>query len=315
MPFNGSGTYTPAAAPNFPAVAGDPISSTYYNIVINDLATAMSNMITRDGQGKPNSAINWNGQNLTGVATFGAITGNFSANVNAANITATGSASANGVVYSGTGFALTTNNTGVYFTDVSGTNPQLFCQNDNNFSLIGTDAAGAGRTIFQVGMRSSVSTFNFIVTVTGPTQAPGDNSTNLATTAFVQAAVAGVSFNNAALTGIPTAPTAAINTSTTQIATTAFVDRLRDAPRVTGGLARGSVFATSAGFTVNTSNAGEMYLAYNDSAAGITITQGAGVTLRLHGTTSTGNRTLAARGMCTFWYNGSGEVIVMGDVS
>ncbi len=70
MPFDGSGNYTPAPAPNFPAVSGQPISSTYYNAVINDLASAMSNMITRDGQGKPSAAINWNGQNLTGVAVF-----------------------------------------------------------------------------------------------------------------------------------------------------------------------------------------------------------------------------------------------------
>lgn len=70
MPFNGSGTYTPAAAPNFPAVSGAAINSTYYNAVINDIATAMSNAITRDGQGKPSAAINWNGQNLTAVGAF-----------------------------------------------------------------------------------------------------------------------------------------------------------------------------------------------------------------------------------------------------
>ncbi len=74
MPFDGSGNYTPAAAPNFPAVTGDVIDAAYYNAVINDLATAMSNCITRDGQGKPSAAINWNGQNLTNIATF-AVTG------------------------------------------------------------------------------------------------------------------------------------------------------------------------------------------------------------------------------------------------
>ena len=84
---------------------------------------------------------------------------------------------------------------------------------------------------------------------TAPTQAPGDNATHIATTAFVHAAVAAVSgggvasFNtrtgavsltladvtgtgvlaNTALTGIPTAPTANPGTSTVQLATTAFV--------------------------------------------------------------------------------------------
>ena len=51
-----------------------------------------------------------------------------------------------------------------------------------------------------------------------PTAGAGTNSTQLATTAFVQALL-----SNTALTGVPTAPTAAGGTNTTQIATTAFV--------------------------------------------------------------------------------------------
>ncbi len=83
----------------------------------------------------------------------------------------------------------------------------------------------------------------------GPTAAPGDNTTQLASTAFVHAAIAAVSsggvlsFNtrtgavsltltdvtgtgvlsNTPLTGVPTAPTAPAATNTTQVATTAFV--------------------------------------------------------------------------------------------
>jgi hypothetical protein len=83
-----------------------------------------------------------------------------------------------------------------------------------------------------------------------PTASPGNNTTQIATTAFVTAAVAGsvsgvASYNgrtgivtsqasditsaggallaSPALTGVPTAPTAAPGTNTTQIATTAFV--------------------------------------------------------------------------------------------
>ncbi len=77
MPFDGSGNYTPAAAPNFPAVGGDVISATYYNAVINDLATAFNNCLTRDGQGKPSAATNWNAQNLTGVGVFAAASASF----------------------------------------------------------------------------------------------------------------------------------------------------------------------------------------------------------------------------------------------
>jgi len=57
-------------------------------------------------------------------------------------------------------------------------------------------------------------------TPTAPTAAPGTNSTQLATTAFVATSFAPLA--SPALTGTPTAPTAAAGTSTTQIATTSF---------------------------------------------------------------------------------------------
>ena len=53
---------------------------------------------------------------------------------------------------------------------------------------------------------------------TAPTQSAGNNTTRLATTAFVQGEKASPTF-----TGTPAAPTAATATDTTQIATTAFV--------------------------------------------------------------------------------------------
>lgn len=55
-----------------------------------------------------------------------------------------------------------------------------------------------------------------------PTAAADTNTTQLATTAFV-IAQAYAKLASPALTGTPTAPTAAVNTNTTQIATTAFV--------------------------------------------------------------------------------------------
>lgn len=77
MPFDGSGNYTASPAPNFPAVGGAVIASTYYNAVINDIVVAFNNCLTRDSQGKPSAAINWNAQNLTNVNTFGAVAGTF----------------------------------------------------------------------------------------------------------------------------------------------------------------------------------------------------------------------------------------------
>ena len=50
MPFDGSGNYVPIDAPDFPAVAGTTIRSSQYNNQINDIAAALSNCLTRDGQ-------------------------------------------------------------------------------------------------------------------------------------------------------------------------------------------------------------------------------------------------------------------------
>lgn len=49
MPFNGSGVYSPPAA-SFPAVPSTLIQSSKYNAVVNDIATALTTCVTRDGQ-------------------------------------------------------------------------------------------------------------------------------------------------------------------------------------------------------------------------------------------------------------------------
>lgn len=78
-------------------------------------------------------------------------------------------------------------------------------------------------------------------TPVAPTAAAGTNTTQIATTAFVQGAVTAAKVDTA-LTGTPTAPTAAVNTNTTQVATTAFVvaQIADDAPTKTGGGASGT---------------------------------------------------------------------------
>lgn len=91
---------------------------------------------------------------------------------------------------------------------------------------------------------------------------------------------------------------------------------IRTLPRTTSALTLGCCYVVSAGFTLNTGlAAGGIYSIYNDSASAITLTQGSGLTLRLAGTTTTGNRTLAPRGMATFWCNSTTEYIMDGNVS
>ena len=79
----------------------------------------------------------------------------------------------------------------------------------------------------------------------------------------------------------------------------------------------GQGISTSAGITVpaNATTAfaiGDTIAIYNNSASNITITQSAGVTLRLVGTSTIGSRTLAQRGLCTLLKVGADEWIVSG---
>lgn len=88
--------------------------------------------------------------------------------------------------------------------------------------------------------------------------------------------------------------------------------------RTTSGTAvvgdRAGCVAVTSGFTIPASvfSAGDAVSLYNDSASPVTVTQGAGLTLRLAGSSTTGNRTLAARGLCTIWFNSATEAIISG---
>lgn len=66
MPFNGSGVYTPPAA-DFPAVPLTVISSVKYNALINDIATALSKCVTKDGQQTITADIPFNSRGITGA--------------------------------------------------------------------------------------------------------------------------------------------------------------------------------------------------------------------------------------------------------
>lgn len=142
----------------------------------------------------------------------------------------------------------------------------------------------------------------FTGTPAGPTASPGTATTQLATTAFVAAAIAGYvsSFNgrggaitltandvsaagalvnpSPALTGVPTAPTAATATSTTQIATTAFVY---------------AALATAGGVDSFNGRAGNVTLTQADiTGAGGALASALANYLPLAGGTLTGNVTI-----------------------
>ena len=71
---------------------------------------------------------------------------------------------------------------------------------------------------------------------------------------------------------------------------------------------------TASGVTVPASifTAGQAISIYNNSAGNITITQGASVTMYLAGSATTGNRTLAQRGICTVLCVASNTFVISG---
>lgn len=66
MAFNGSGTYTLPAGN--PVVTGTTISSSTTNTTNSDIATALTNCVTRDGQSTPSANLPMNAKKLTGLA-------------------------------------------------------------------------------------------------------------------------------------------------------------------------------------------------------------------------------------------------------
>jgi hypothetical protein len=108
-------------------------------------------------------------------------------------------------------------------------------------------------------------------TPTAPTASVGTNTTQIATTAFVQAETAPFApLASPALTGTPTAPTASAGTDTTQIATTAFVQAALEAVYPVGSIYINSTTSTNPssllGFGTWTAfGSGRVMVGYNSS--------------------------------------------------
>ena len=121
---------------------------------------------------------------------------------------------------------------------------------DDEFSSIQTSVA----------TKANLSAPTFTGIPAAPTPATATNSTQIATTAFTQAAiVAGVAakapIDAPTFTGVPAAPTAAVGTDTTQLATTEFANAAVAAlviPAVTAAVVNALVYPVGAIFTTTT---------------------------------------------------------------
>ena len=108
------------------------------------------------------------------------------------------------------------------------------------YALTGLSTTGNA----SIGGTLNVTGVTTLGTATATTVATVDNSTNIATTAFVKAQAYAL-LAGPAFTGTPTAPTAGIGTNTTQLATTAYVNSeiANDALLLAGGTLTGAMAA------------------------------------------------------------------------
>ena len=175
---------------------------------------------------------------------------------------------------------------------------------------------------------AGVPTFRAIVAADVPTlnQNTTGSAATLTTARTFTIGATGKTFNGSAnvswTLGEIGAAASGANTDITSLGSTTTINGVtigyRSIPRsTTSGTATtadvGKVIAATAGITIPNSTfaAGDAVSIYNDSASAITITASI-TTLRQAGTTNTGNRTLAARGMATVWFNSATEAIISG---
>jgi hypothetical protein len=86
-------------------------------------------------------------------------------------------------------------------------------------------------------------------------------------------------------------------------------------PQTTSGWTNGQCYQISAGVTASTSTTGNTYMVFNNSASSVTITQGSGLTMRMAGTTSTGNRTLLPYGVATLMFVSATTAVISGNIT
>jgi hypothetical protein len=236
----------------------------------------------------------------------------------------TGSTLTKATLTAGTGVSVTNGTGSITLTNTGVT---------SNVAGTGISVSGAtgAVTITNSGVTSLTAGTN--ISVSGSTGAVTVNATAAGSTTQLQynnagslGGTSGMTWSGTALTAPlatgSTAITQAEKTASTTLATTAFVDRLRSltTPTTTsaGGTLvvgdRGSLVSVTAGVTIPASvfAAQDVVTIYNNSAASITITQGASLTLRQVGTANTGNRTLALRGLVTVVFISATEAIISG---
>ena len=239
-----------------------------------------------------------NAKNLI-ITITGVMTGNAVYTL-PANSGATGIVGGQWIVYNNTSGAFT-----VTFSPVSGGGTSVAVEqgkksiifsDGTNIALADDRAAAAGSTT-QVQYNSSGSFAGSAnMTFNGTTLTV--NAVSIGTTLAVTGAVTGSSTIADSLGNVRTVPENA--------KTAAYVLVAGDAGKF--------INITTGGVTINTGTftVGQNVTIYNNSGSDQTITQGTSVTLRRVGSSDTGNRTLAQRGLCTLLCVATDEYVITG---
>lgn len=260
----------------------------------------------------PNSATTATPVNTTGAIVLRDGSGNFNAgtitaalNGNATTATTLQTArTINGMSFNGSANITITANTSNTLTLGAGLIGTSF--NGSAAVTAAVDAATAN-TASKIVARDASGNFS-ASTITANLNGTATNATNLTGSGSISSTAA--------------ATTQAAKTSNTTVATTEFVDRLRSLLVAStgsgGGTAqlddRGCLLSVNGTVTIPNAvfAANDTFTIYNNSASNITITQGASLTLRLVGTATTGNRTLAQRGLATVVFISGSEAVISG---
>lgn len=308
MPFNGNGSFTPLPPPDYPAVAGTSIIADYFNNVMQDVFDGLSNTLTRDGQSPAQANLPMGGFKFTG----------------AGKATATGQFLTWGQTSANLGTLSVTGDLGV------GTSPgyrfHIFEPDTVTASAVIRAIAGQASRWIITANAGDPSSQGFHLAqnadrsagVFNAANAPIDFSTNSTVRARITAAGrVGIATNaptelldvngNAVIRGLLTIPSSP-----------GYALKADNVFRSTTGLQGGAFCPISSNVTIGdasaymNANGAQWSIIYNDSASAVTISPGGGVTLRLAGTTATGARTLAARGLAYLVYNTGTEAIISG---
>ena len=342
MSYNGLGTFQINSAGQ-PVVTGTVISSTAFNALTADLATGLTTAITKDGQTTTTARIPFSlgisstlttdatsattGSIITagGISTQKALwVGTTSRLVGATQFDAA-------ITYGGITLNNAVTGTGNMVLSASPTLTGTLTAASVTFSGLVTAAAGVSSTLTT---DATSATTGSIITAGGISTQKAlwvGTTSRLVGAVTMNAALTygGVTLSNA-VTGtgnmVLSASPTLTGTLTGAVANfTTLSDSLGDVRTIVQNTQSGAyvlvvgdsgkhISISTGGVTVPASvfSAGQAVTIYNNSGSSQTLTQGTSVTLRLAGTATTGNRTLAQYGVATVLCVGSNTFVISG---